>query len=129
MSSDHLDTIDTTRDLEATGIARPHAEAIARAVGRTGEQLATKADCERHEAATRADFKRHETATKVDFKRHESSTKVQFERHEAATDSKFERFESAIRADIANLRAEMCRASWMQGAGIVTIVVALELLR
>ena len=107
MSSDHLDAIDTTRDLETAGIARPHAEAVARAVGRTGARLATKADFERHEAATRVDFKRHEASTKVQFESHEAATRAQFERHEAATDSKFERFESAIRADIANLRAEM----------------------
>ena len=40
----HFDTLATTRDLEAAGIERPQAEAIASAIGRTDEQLATKAD-------------------------------------------------------------------------------------
>ena len=32
------------------------------------------------------------------------------------------------KADLANLRADMYRALWIQGAGIVAIVTALELL-
>lgn len=106
MSSVHFDALDTARDLEAAGIERPHAEAIARAVGRTVHQLATKADIQRLESATKADIQRLESATRADIERLEASTK----------------------ADLANLRADMYRALWIQGAGIVAIVTALELL-
>ena len=41
MSSRRFDTLGTARDLEATGIERGQAEAIAQAIGRDGEQLAT----------------------------------------------------------------------------------------
>ena len=41
MSSRKFDTLGTVRDLEATGIERKQAEAIAQAIGRDGERLAT----------------------------------------------------------------------------------------
>ena len=48
-----IDTLTTARDLEAAGIERKHAEAIATAIGRADEQAASKADL----AALRADTK------------------------------------------------------------------------
>ena len=39
-----IDTLTTARDLEAAGIERQHAEAIATAIGRADEQAASKAD-------------------------------------------------------------------------------------
>ncbi|MCY4222252.1 MAG: integrase [Thiotrichales bacterium] len=39
-----LDTLRTARDLEAAGLDRQQAEAIASAIGRADEQAATKAD-------------------------------------------------------------------------------------
>ena len=152
MSGDHFNTLDTARDLAAAGIERPQAEAIALAIARTGGQLATKtdvqrietatkADLERHEASTKAQLERHEASTTAQLERHEASTTAQLERHEASTRADFERFEAATRADIArieanaatktdlaDLRADMYRALWIQGAGIVAIVTALEFL-
>ena len=106
MSGVRFDALDTARVLEAAGIERPHAEAIARAVGRTVHQLATKADVQRLEVVTKSDIEQHEASTKAEFGR----------------------FEAAMKADLANLRADMYRALWIQGAGIVAIVTALELL-
>lgn len=106
MSGARFDALDTARDLEAAGIERPPAEAIARAVGRTVRQLATKADIQRLEVVTKSDIEQHEASTKADFGRFGAATKV----------------------DLANLRADMYRALWIQGAGIVAIVTALELL-
>lgn len=40
----------------------------------------------------------------------------------------FERFQAEVKAEIASLRAEMYRALWIQGAGIVAIVAALKYL-
>ena len=39
-----------------------------------------------------------------------------------------DRHEARIRAEFANFRAEMYRALWIHGAGIVAIVAALKLL-
>ena len=77
MSSRRFDTFATARDLEATGIERGQAEAIAQAIGRDGEQLATREDIERLEArtASKEDVQRFEAATKDDFARFESATR------------------------------------------------------
>ena len=74
MSSRRFDTLGTARDLEATGIERGQTEAIAQAIGRDGEQLATREDIERLEArtASKEDVQRFETATKSDFERLEA---------------------------------------------------------
>ena len=99
MTVDHFSALDTARDLEAAGIERPHAEAVARAVGRAVAPLATKADIQRLETTLRGDFERR------------------MDRHEAWT-----------RTELANLRADMYRALWIQGAGIIAVVAALKLL-
>ena len=132
MSSRPFDTLETARDLEATGIERPQAEAIAQAIGRNGEQLATRSDFERLEAATRSGFERFEAATRSDFERLEAATRSDFERLEAqaATKSDLERLEAkaATKSDLERLRAELYRALWIQGGGIVAIVAALKFL-
>ena len=84
MSSRRFDTLGTARDLEATGIERGQAEAIAQAIGRDGEQLATREDIERLEArtASKEDVQRFEAATRDDFARLETATKDDFARLE-----------------------------------------------
>ena len=44
MSPTAFDTIGTARDLEAAGFERPQAEAIARALGRTRDDVVVKVD-------------------------------------------------------------------------------------
>ena len=44
MSDTSFDTLGTARDLEAVGFEHGQAEAIALAIGRTDERVATKAD-------------------------------------------------------------------------------------
>ena len=51
-----IDTLTTARDLEAAGIERKHAEAIATAIGRADEQAASKADLAALRADTKADI-------------------------------------------------------------------------
>ena len=150
MTVDHFNALDTARDLEAAGIERPHAEAIARAVGRAVAPLATKADIqrlettlrgaleqhqdstkadsERLEATLRGDLEQHRDSTKADSERFESSMTTDFERFQATMKSDFERFQATIGAEFAKFRADMYRALWIQGAGIVAIVAALKLL-
>ena len=51
-----FDTLTTARDLEAAGLERRQAEAVASAIGNAGGHVATKADLEH--LATRADLYR-----------------------------------------------------------------------
>ena len=64
MTDAAFDTLETMRDLEAAGVERAHAEAIAGAVRKAAvadrDALATKADITRLEAATKADIARLE---------------------------------------------------------------------
>ena len=108
MSRRTFDTLETVRDLEATGIERAQAEVIAQAIGRNGEQLATKNDIERLEA---------QSATKSDVERlaAQSATKSDIERLAA---------QIATKTD----RSELYRALWIQGGGIVAILTALKFL-
>ena len=99
MSSRRFDTLGTARDLEATGIERGQAEAIAQAIGRDGEQLATKDDFARLESRT---------ASKEDVERIVERLEAQI----------------ATKAD----RAELYRALWIQGGGIVAVLAALKFL-
>ncbi len=123
MSSRRFETLGTARDLEATGIERGQAEAIARAIGRDGEQLATRDDIERLEArtASKEDVQRFEAATKDDFARLESRT---------ASKEDVERIVERLEAQIATKadRAELYRALWIQGGGIVAVLAALKFL-
>ena len=51
-----IDTPTTARDLEAAGIERKHAEAIATAIGYSDEQTASKADLAALRTDTKADL-------------------------------------------------------------------------
>ncbi|MDE0459541.1 MAG: hypothetical protein OXI15_19805 [Chromatiales bacterium] len=121
MTVDHFNALDTARDLEAAGIERPHAEAIARAVGRAVAPLATKADIRRLETTLRGDLEQHRDSTKADSERLETTLRGDFER-------RMDRHEAWTRTELANLRADMYRALWIQGAGIIAVVAALKLL-
>ena len=121
MTVDHFNALDTARDLEAAGIERPHAKAIARAVGRAVAPLATKADIQRFETTLRGDLEQHRDSTKADSERLESTLRGDFER-------RMDRHEAWTRTELANLRADMYRALWIQGVGIIAVVAALKLL-
>ena len=116
MSSRRYDTLATARDLESTGLERPQAEAIAQAIGSHGERLATSDDIERLEART---------ASKEDIARLEarSASKEDVQRHEAATKEEFAGLETKFAT-----KAELYRALWIHGGGIVAIMAALKFL-
>ena len=154
MTSRRFDTLGTARELEATGIERGQAEAIARAIGRDGERLATRDDIERLDAARKSDTERLEartaskedvarlesrsaskedlrelesrTASKEDIARLEnrSASKEDLQRHEATTKAEFKRMEALIATKVD--RGELYRALWIQGAGIVGILAAMN---
>lgn len=56
MSTAAFDTLTATQDLEAAGIERRQAEAIARVVNRGDERAATKVDLDALESRMRADL-------------------------------------------------------------------------
>lgn len=58
MSTAAFDTLTATQDLEAAGIERRQAEAIARVVNRGDERAATKVDLDALESRMRADLYR-----------------------------------------------------------------------
>ena len=134
MSNRPYDTLEAARNLEATGIERAQAEAIARAIGPGGGESATRGAIARLEerAATKDDVARLEerAATKDDVARlgERAATKDDIARLEArsATKDDVARLEAQIatKAD----RGEIYRALWVQGAGIVAILAALEFL-
>ena len=108
MSRRIFDTLGTARDLETSGIERAQAEAIARAIGRNGDEFATKDDVARLEARV---------APKNDIERLEAEIAKKFH---------IERLEAKIAA--LPDRAELYRALWIQGGGIVAILTALKFL-
>ena len=129
MSSRRYDTLATARDLESTGLERPQAEAIAQAIGSHGERLVITDDIERLESrtASKEDIARLEaqSATKDDVARLEarSASKEDVQRHEAVTREEFARLETKFAT-----KAELYRALWIQGGGIVAILAALKFL-
>ena len=132
MTVNHFDALETARDLEAAGIERLHAEAIARAVGRAVAPLATKADIQRLETTMRGELQQHDASTKANSERLETTLRGDSERLASTLRGEFEqrmdRHEAWTRTELANLRADLYRALWIQGAGIVAIVAALKLL-
>ena len=108
MSRRIFDTVGTVRDLEASGIERAQAEAIARIIERNGEEPATRDDVARLEGRA---------ATKDDIERLEANIATKFH---------IERLEARIAA--LPDRADLYRALWIQGAGIVALLTALEFL-
>ena len=58
MTAPAFDTLATARDLEAAGLERRQAEAVASAIGNAGDRTTAKADLAALRAALRADFYR-----------------------------------------------------------------------
>ena len=63
-----FDTLSVARDLEAAGIERAHAEAIAQVVHHGDERAATKADLDQLRAATKADLDTAIAALRAELK-------------------------------------------------------------
>ena len=69
MSAAAFDTLSVARDLEAAGLDRGPAEAIARAISHGGERAATKADLDSATAGLRADLDSATAGLRADFYR------------------------------------------------------------
>ena len=114
MNSTAFDTLAAARELEAAGIERRHADAIAaitrRAAAADRETQATKADI----AGLDARLASHAQATKADI----AGLDARLASHAQATKADI----AGLDARLAGLEARIYRALWIQGAGIVAIV-------
>ena len=112
MSAAALDTLSVARDLEAAGIERGHAEAIAKVVHLGDERAATKADLDTAIAALR-------TATKADLDTAKADLDTAIAALRAATKADLDTAVTALRATtkadldtaIASLKADMLKVA------------------
>lgn len=96
MATTTFDTLKAVEGLEAAGMDARHAKAVVNTVAEAfSDTVATKADIAALEASTKADI--------ADLKAEMAN----------------------LRADMSNLKAEMFRALWIQGGGIVALIVGL----
>ena len=128
MSTAAFDTLTAARDLEAAGIERRQAEAIAGTV-RTAtaadrEALATKADLAELRADTKADLAELRADTKADLAEHRAATTADLAEFRAATKADLAELETRLtntlatkadKADLAGLRAELGTIRWSVG--------------
>ena len=103
-----IDSLKFARKLEAAGLDRKAAEAIAEGVSEVDvSDLATKTDI--------ADLR---SATKTDS--------AELRHGIAAVRTELKEDISGLRTDIANLRAELFRQLWIMAAGIVALTFTLS---
>ena len=116
MSTITFDTLKTSRNLQAAGIAEDHAEAIVNSIAEAlTDTAATKADI----AEIKSDIAGLGAATKSDI----VALKADITRLEATTKADIVALEATTKAMIESLRSEMHRALFVQGATVVALVV------
>lgn len=103
-----FDTLSVARDLEAAGIERAHAEAIAKIVHHGDERAATKADLEQLRAATQTDLDRLRAATQTDLEQLRAALRAATK---ADLDTAITALRAEFKADIALLRADLDTAT------------------
>ena len=106
MSATAFDTLAATQELEAAGIERKHAEAIAKVVNHGDERAATKADLDTAVTALDARI----TTLKSDL------------------DTAVTALDARMTALEARMSATLYRALWIQGGAIIAILTALRFL-
>ena len=90
-----FDTLAAARAIEASGLQRPQAEAIADAIRAAQGELATRADLQTTTSELRADLQTTTSELRADL--------------------------AELRTEFANLRADIYRALWVQGAGLAAV--------
>ena len=107
MATTTFDTLKALEGLEAVGMDARHAKAVVNTVAEAfSDTVATKADV----AEVKVEIAGLRAATKSDV---------------AALKADIAGLEARIDSGLANLRAEMFRALWIQGGGIVALIVGL----
>ena len=100
--SSPFDSLATARRLEATGIATKQAEAIVFAIQENRDTAVTKRDLDSNVALLRSEMEANTAALRSDI---------------AAMGAE-------LRAEMGKHRGELFRALWIQGAGLVGILLA-----
>ena len=136
MATTGFDTLKVSQDLKAAGFNEAQAGAIVRSMaGAFREMIVTKSDIDQLQASTTAEF----GAVRTEIDRLRASTKSEFasvrteiDKLRTSTTAEFSAIrtdfaglQASTRADIANLKAEVFRALWIQGAGIIGIHLAI----
>lgn len=101
MANTGFDTLKVSQDLKAAGFNEAQAGAIVRSMAGA--------------------FQDGMIATKSDI----ASVKVEIDKLRASTKSDIDKLQASAKADIATLKADVFRALWIQGAGIVGIHLAI----
>ena len=110
MTTYTLDTHATIREFQEAGMDPRQAEVVVAAISRSDAELVTKADLKAEIAAVKADI---------------SEVKSDIDKLEASTKAEIVAVKAELKQDIANLKAEVFRALWIQGAGLVGIQLAI----
>ena len=107
MPTAEFDTLSAAQELRASGISDAQAEAIAAAMRKAvKDHAASRADVAELRAESKAD--KAEILAKID-----------------AMEARAGAMEARAKADNAALRADLYRALWIQGAGIVAVIGSL----
>ena len=126
MSAAAFDTLSVARDLEAAGLDRGPAEAIARAINHGGERAATKADLDSATAGLRADLDSAIAGLRADLDSATAKHRTDLDSAIAGLRADLDSATAGLRADldsaVAGLRADFYRALWIQGVSIVTLI-------
>ncbi len=114
MATITFDTREAVRNLTTAGFPEEQADAVVDTLaGAFSDTVATKADM--------AEVRGELAEVKAEIASLSAATKADIAALEAATKSDI----AEVKAEIANLRAEMFRALWIQGGGIVALIVGL----
>ena len=113
MAATAFNPLATAHELEAAGIERRQAEAIAEgmrlAAGADRADLATKADLAEHRAATKADLAALETSLRAELAEHRTATKAELDALRTETKAELAEHRTATKADLAAVRADLYR--------------------
>ena len=112
MATTAFDTLKVSQDLKAAGFNEAQAGAIVRSMAGAFQDgvIATRTDIDKLRAFTVSEF---------------AAVRVEIGGVRASTTADIAGLRASTRADIANLKAEVFRALGIQGAGIVSIHLAI----
>lgn len=133
--STQFDTLATARRLEAAGIATKQAEAIVFAIQESRDTAATKEDLDSNVAALSSDLAANTAMLRSELEANTAALRSELEANTKALRSDLAAMAADLRAEIqgvaaesraemGKLRGELFRALWIQGAGVVGILLA-----
>ena len=122
--STQFDTLATARRLEAAGIATKQAEAIVFAIQESRDTAATKEDLDSNVAALSSDLEANTASLRSDLAATKAAMRTDLAAMAADLRAEIQGVAAESRAEMGKLRGELFRALWIQGAGVVGILLA-----